>query len=1255
MERFLDDASELSDDSHVDDFDLSSYRPLSPVLAGGEDRTNSKKGLVLVDGVPAAFRDRREKSVSLLQEDGETFRTDEAHAGCVDFTDANLRDPNNETHSDRPFYYPPDHPDHQQTFTREEIAAMEINELCDKADVPRNFYDELIALLKKHTQPNADSSPVKLESLPSRKLFMKAVQERHPTAKPTVQQVALETKKSHFEEEIDRERLLRDVVDVIFFDFGEQLKDLLSDLSLMGNLDNLNVNTGTQERFDPFVPSNGSEKHLDEVMDGKWYQDTVNAPVTGTDGNVFFLPILICVDKTGTDAFQRHGLEPVMFTTALFKRHVRNDPSAWRILGFIPDLEAKSSAVKKQSTSSVELMGLSCRNYHKCLSVVLQSFKAAQQRDMKFHLRLGSCVKHTSLLCPLAFVIGDAKSQDMLCGRFGGCKTQRMSRKCCIPHHECGDPNAQCKFVNARTMERFSELALMKFDPADGRFEPHTGEPVNIEGLTEKEVDKRCKEHRRKLHSMSQHRHDSAFVDVWFGENKMGIFGATPTDLMHAFLEGVVKCVVRLFVDPLTDSAKADFDFWMDHVFGRFKSSERLKHLRSNFTHGFTNLSQLTSDEWAGMVQTLTLAFQFPDGVKPLETRFVLPNQPECKRHKCPAVEVHDPLPIYLGYEEEPTSFEGKTDVLLNREPCKDSDGHRDLEVASKGSSKDPVVTREDMLDLLERILSFHAFYKRGAPFEWDNCNATSDSGLYNWGTKERYLRIQTRELMSMIVSRLPRQTGNGWNLQKFHELLHIPTEMSLFGSPANWDAGVCESSLKTWAKKPAKTSQKWGPRVFNYQVASRLHEKASFLKFRRNARSNADSFQHRIERENDADSVDHLIRRSNDSNNCSEEAMGVPIRRTMQRRNSFSDSSSESSDEESENQCATKAVESSNKMEETLLPDCQTTRSKGSDSMESELVGKPKYHILYDRQKDHVSAKWIGRKKQIGLVEVHPVVISCFQEMISEHPQLVPSNLDESVVVACGHTEHRRDGILYRAHPNYRSRGPWCDWSLVQHDTERENYAKRDNCQRWTQTCTEFPRDQFPCKILGFFSLANNGTEWILLHPTEDNIRNSRLTESWRLHHGVERTGRNPVGRDGKPIKDGRGKAAKHAQLCSPELDFVEIDAIDLPICVVEEEPGITEHRIKTKENRLDSIGLVVRLKTRETYWPAQFLAGDYRGHGWKEESGHVFKHMITGSRFLEGPHFGMTSLCVDWKVSKHVDHHVHRHDPESDDESED
>jgi hypothetical protein len=166
----------------------------------------------------------------------------------------------------------------------------------------------------------------------------------------------------------------------------------------------------------------------------------------------------------------------------------------------------------------------------------------------------------------------------MLCGRFGGYKTKRMSRKCHVPFKDCGNPSFCCGLVNATEMDKLSATAGDPFEPVHGQFNAK-GEPLNAQRQTREAHTKMRREALDKLHSMSQHRHTSAFLGIDFGANKHGIFGATPTDLMHAFLEGVIKYLVRIFVDPVKPKQKAVFDFWIDEVFGNLKSSERKNFL----------------------------------------------------------------------------------------------------------------------------------------------------------------------------------------------------------------------------------------------------------------------------------------------------------------------------------------------------------------------------------------------------------------------------------------------------------------------------------------------------------------------------------------------------------------------------------------------------------------------------------------------------------------------------------------------------
>jgi len=42
--------------------------------------------------------------------------------------------------------------------------------------------------------------------------------------------------------------------------------------------------------------------------------------------------------------------------------------------------------------------------------------------------------------------------------------------------------------------------------------------------------------------------HDNALDGVWFGINPHGILGACPTNLMHAFLHGLIPYVIKIII-----------------------------------------------------------------------------------------------------------------------------------------------------------------------------------------------------------------------------------------------------------------------------------------------------------------------------------------------------------------------------------------------------------------------------------------------------------------------------------------------------------------------------------------------------------------------------------------------------------------------------------------------------------------------------------------------------------------------------------
>jgi hypothetical protein len=106
--------------------------------------------------------------------------------------------------------------------------------------------------------------------------------------------------------------------------------------------------------------------------------------------------------------------------------------------------------MKQLARSRLMGKGIGERNYHTCLGAVLHSFIERQSLSkvenggLKAWRRIGDHVKAVNLAVPLYFVIGDAKSGDMLCGRFGGYNTQRIIGRVMYPKI-----NATIQTINA--------------------------------------------------------------------------------------------------------------------------------------------------------------------------------------------------------------------------------------------------------------------------------------------------------------------------------------------------------------------------------------------------------------------------------------------------------------------------------------------------------------------------------------------------------------------------------------------------------------------------------------------------------------------------------------------------------------------------------------------------------------------------------------------------------------------------------------
>jgi hypothetical protein len=168
--------------------------------------------------------------------------------------------------------------------------------------------------------------------------------------------------------------------------------------------------------------------------------------------------------------------------------------------------------------------------------------------------------------------------------------------------------------------------------------------------------------------------------------------------MMHGFLEGILKLCVKIFIDPRSPISKAAIDDLVDHLFGNFRSLEKVNMFRNNFTHGITNLTMIPADEWAGMEFTLLLLIR-------TEVGFNIVKESDA-----------------FGDEDIVIDFNNWPDDGIRVEVNDDKVESSNIPITTNKLSShtefkiEPEVqcSKNDLIQILEQLLSFHSFYNFG-------------------------------------------------------------------------------------------------------------------------------------------------------------------------------------------------------------------------------------------------------------------------------------------------------------------------------------------------------------------------------------------------------------------------------------------------------------------------------------------------------------------------------------------------------------
>ena len=319
---------------------------------------------------------------------------------------------------------------------------MRLYSLCDQAGSPRYLMDQVLTQLKREIVQNQFYPSH--SSITKRDAFMARMHRKFPSPPPVPIQVSLES--------------FTEPVTVYRFNAVSQLQEHLLCRDLYGDVNKLNVHP--EHRWDQsFMPPSSNMR---EITDGSWYKDVVSCYIQGETGQNpsdieltsvttepdphqhFLISLEQYQDSTGTDNKESFSLEPVVLATGLLKSEFNADHRSRFIIGYIPSFSnKKSSADQTRRGGASAGFGSSVRDYHKCLSILLDPIVKAQQDPRPLlDVRLGDQIKRVRAVLIMGTILGDGKSNDMLCGRVGAFShTLRLSRATFTPSAQASDTN----------------------------------------------------------------------------------------------------------------------------------------------------------------------------------------------------------------------------------------------------------------------------------------------------------------------------------------------------------------------------------------------------------------------------------------------------------------------------------------------------------------------------------------------------------------------------------------------------------------------------------------------------------------------------------------------------------------------------------------------------------------------------------------------------------------------------------------------
>ena len=459
------------------------------------------------------------------------------------------------------------------TFSSSEICSYELMTLLDNAGCPLNTYERVVSLLKKQEKRGFSYSKAH-----SRDKLLRLLRQKFHC--PTIHSSNIRG------------------CEVFSFPFLEMLQDLVdSSGTSLHRITPLNVQADM---------SHG------ELWNTDWMKQTFRSPhyESFNETSDIMLPLILYLDKTGTDVLQRYSLEPLLFTVAALKRETRESRRYWRHLGFIPS--------SKTATDSTETLSF----YHQCLHFILDGIRQAQNSRPLIRVKnIDGSTSNLHVHVPLMIVTGDQLSQDTLCCRrkanAGG--AGRVHRSCMCSYVHSDDPLPKCVPVPKSTIDYLLSVCNTTNDDIFLMIdkEEHIPNKVMAKSMNSRTMKYLLRQKKLFTTILSKpftvHPVVPAFQNIDFGAWKNGIYDATFDDFMHSFEEGMMENIGSTLFDGLVATEADRVEAIMIPLLGSIRSSVRSTFPRWRLQKGFSRQTLMTMGERVGSVFSLALGLHNED------------------------------------------------------------------------------------------------------------------------------------------------------------------------------------------------------------------------------------------------------------------------------------------------------------------------------------------------------------------------------------------------------------------------------------------------------------------------------------------------------------------------------------------------------------------------------------------------------------------------------------------------------------------